>query len=73
MPIYADSVILNANVITMNPAAPLASAVAVKDGRFLAMGELEDVSPFIGPGTETIDAGGKTVLAGVSSTPTLTL
>ena len=64
MSIHADSVIYNANVITMNPAAPLASAVAVKDGRFLAMGEWEDVTAFISPSTETIDAEGSTVLPG---------
>ena len=64
MPIHADSVILNANVITMNPAAPECTAVAVKDGRFLAMGEWEDVTAFISPATETMDAGGKTVLPG---------
>ena len=71
MSIHADSVIYNANVITMNPAAPSASAVAVKDGRFLAMGEWEDVTAFIGPSTETIDAAERPCCRGLS-TPTPT-
>ena len=34
-------------IITMYPEQPFASAVAVKDGRILAVGELEDVT-FLG-------------------------
>ena len=64
MSIYADSIILNANVITMNPATPSATAVAVKDGRFLAVGHNGDVSEFEGNVTEVMDANGKTVLPG---------
>ena len=72
MPIFADSVILNVNVITMNPAAPECTAVAIRDGRFLAVGELEDVAPFIGPGTETIDAERKAPCCRGSLMPTPT-
>ena len=49
MPLHADTIIHNANVITINPAAPAATAVAVKDGRFLAVGANEDVSPSTAP------------------------
>ena len=64
MPIHADTIILNANVITMNPAAPSASAVAVKGGRFMAVGADRDILEFKGRATEVLDAGGKTVLSG---------
>ena len=64
MSIYADSVVYNANVITMNPAVPSASAVAVKDGRFMAVGMDRDILEFKGRATEVLDAGGKTVLPG---------
>ena len=62
--IQADAIILNANVITMNSAAPSADAIAIKDGRFLAVGADADVSPFKGSATEIMDVDGKTVLPG---------
>ena len=64
MPIYADTIILNANIITMNPAAPAASAVAVRDGRFLAVGANGDILEFKGRATEVLEASGSTVLPG---------
>ena len=62
--LQADAIILNANVITMNPAAPSAGAIAIKDGRFLAVGTDADVSPFRSSDTEILDVEGKTVLPG---------
>ncbi len=62
--IRADTIILNANVITMNPAAPSAGAVAIKDGRFLAVGKDEDLAPLRDAATEILDAEGGTVLPG---------
>ena len=35
---HADTVIRRANVITIDPALPRASAVAMRDGRFIGVG-----------------------------------
>ncbi len=60
----ADVIFSGGDVITMNDAAPTAEALAVKDGRILAVGSAQDVLKTQGPGTETIDLGGKTLLPG---------
>ncbi|WP_256862579.1 amidohydrolase family protein [Microbispora sp. GKU 823] len=57
-------VITNAKVRTMDPGAPRGEALAVRDGRILAVGRDADVSAVAGPGAEVIDAGGRTVLPG---------
>lgn len=57
-------VITNAKVRTMDPARPVGEAVAVRDGRVLAVGRDADVSAAAGPGAQVIDAGGRTVLPG---------
>ena len=61
---HADTVIRRANVITVDPARPRASALAIANGRFVAVGDDGDVAGLIGPGTLTLDLGGKTVLPG---------
>ena len=61
---HADTVIRRANVITVDPARPRASALAIANGRFVAVGDDGDVAGLIGPGTATLDLGGKTVLPG---------
>ncbi len=43
---------------------PDASAVAIKDGMILALGSEDDISAFIGNGTEQIDLNGATVVPG---------
>lgn len=60
----ADTVIKNANVITMDANRPKAQAVAMTHGRFAGVGSNEDIEGLIGPGTKVWDVGGKTVLPG---------
>jgi hypothetical protein len=43
---------------------PKATAFAVREGRFIAVGSDETVKPFIGPGTKVLDPKGKTVVPG---------
>ena len=61
----ADLVLVNARVTTMDPARPEATALAAKDGVFLAVGSQQDVAPHIGPFTQVIDARGKRVIPGL--------
>jgi predicted amidohydrolase YtcJ len=60
----ADLVVLNTRVYTMDAAMPQADAFAVKGGRFLAVGSTADIRGLVGKGTETLDAGGQTVIPG---------
>ncbi|AFR29598.1 amidohydrolase [Arthrobacter sp. Rue61a] len=64
---FADLVIVNASVHTMDPAAPhhVSDAVAVKGGRVAALGH-HAVSPSIGPDTQVIDAAGGAVIPGIN-------
>ncbi len=60
----AETVIKNANIITMDTGNPRAQALAMTHGRFLGVGSNQDIEGLVGPGTEVLDLGGKTVLPG---------
>lgn len=60
----ADTVLLNANIITVDDRFSLAEAVAVAEGRILAVGTAAEISAFAGPDTDIHDLGGRTVLPG---------
>ena len=64
MKIEADLVVLNANIITMDPAHPSASAIAAKNFKLLAVGRDEDVEELLPSAKRVIDLGGKTVVPG---------
>lgn len=61
----ADTVVLNAKIVTVDAASSTAEAVAIRDGRFTVVGRNEQVRPLIGPRTKVIDAGGRTVIPGL--------
>src|SRR5580693_9148072 len=50
---------------TLDRANPTATAVAITNGIFTAVGREEDVLPLAGPGTRTIDLKGRRVLPGL--------
>lgn len=60
----ADTIVTHAKVATINAAMPFCEAVAISDGRIVAVGSAAEVATFAGPDTEIIDAGGRTVLPG---------
>lgn len=61
----ADLVLRNGRITTMDPARPEASALAIRDGVFVAVGDEQDVAPLIGPFTQVIDARGQRVIPGL--------
>lgn len=64
---FADLIIHNAKIITLDTHAPLVWGVAIKDGRFLALLAHEDeLKSFVGPQTQTIDAQGRTIIPGLN-------
>jgi len=62
----ADLVLLNGNVLTMDPVKARAEGVAVRGNRIVAVGHSSDVKELIGHSTQVIDLAGKTLLPGFS-------
>ncbi len=60
----ADAIYHNGTILTINDAAPTAQAVAVKDGKILAVGQEAEVRKTVGTNTQEIDLGGATMLPG---------
>lgn len=60
-----QAIYLNANIHTMDPARPRASAFAIAEGRFLAVGGNEEVRALAGERTQVVDLEGQTVLPGL--------
>lgn len=61
----ADIVIHNAQILTMNPEQPRATALAVRAGYLSAVGNDADVQAHIGPETQVLDANGHVVIPGL--------
>jgi len=62
--IEADTIVVNARVLTQDVGLPRAEAVAIKDGRFLAVGSNADIRNLASSRTRVIDAARMTVLPG---------
>ena len=60
----ADLAFVNGRVYTMDAARRWSGAVAVSEGRIVAVGTDADVRELIGPGTEVVDLGGRMLLPG---------
>lgn len=60
----ADLILINANIRTMDTRVPRAEALAVANGRILAVGKTIDIRRLAGANTRVIDARGKLVLPG---------
>lgn len=66
----ADMVLVNGKVVTVDPDDTIVEAVAVKNGKILAVGSTDEIKKLAGEGTETLDLEGKTVLPGIIDTHT---
>lgn len=61
-----ETVITNAKIFTSNPAQPWAQAIAIRGERIVAVGDTRTVAALAGPATRRIDAGGRTIIAGIN-------
>lgn len=61
----AADLVLTGTVLTVDDARPTAEAVAVADGRIVAVGDRAEVDQWIGEGTEVVDVGDGCVLPGL--------
>ncbi len=63
-PVAADLILLNGNVLTMDPTRPRAEAVAIGGGRILAVGSNDELRDRAGNGATVRDLGAHTLLPG---------
>jgi predicted amidohydrolase YtcJ len=63
---HADTIVHNGRIATQDPRRPWASAVAMRGGRFVAVGDEAAAMALRGPTTQVIDAGGRTVIPGLN-------
>lgn len=61
-----DVVYLNGNVITVDPHDSIATALATKGDRIVAVGSDDDMKDLTGKSATVVDLGGKTVLPGIN-------
>jgi len=66
----ADLILRNGKIWTVNPRQPIAQAVAVRDGKIIAVGKNADVAQLVGKGTRVIDLEGRLVLPGFNDAHT---
>ena len=62
----ADMIVLNAAITTLDEANPKAQAVAVKDGKIIAVGSSEELLKLKGDSTIVVDAHGKRIIPGLT-------
>jgi hypothetical protein len=65
---FADLVLKNGPILTMDFNNRVARALAVKDGKIIAVGHEAEIKRLIGPTTEVIALKGRTVTPGLINT-----
>ncbi|WP_282286779.1 amidohydrolase [Pseudomonas sp. PS02302] len=63
---HADLILHNGKLHTVDPERPEATAVAIKDGVFLAVGSDSDVMAHRGPGTQVVDLRSRRAIPGLN-------
>jgi predicted amidohydrolase YtcJ len=66
----ADLIVVNARITTLDPARPMASAIAVANGVVVAMGNDATVMEKAGSSTRVVDAGGRRLIPGLNDSHT---
>jgi predicted amidohydrolase YtcJ len=61
----ADTILVNATIYTVDPGRPRAEALAIRDGRVLAVGSAAEVLAFKGTATSVLDMGRRAVVPGL--------
>jgi hypothetical protein len=61
----ADMVLRNGKIVTVDADFSIKEAIAIRDGRFVAVGSDRDVRPLMGPSTHVVDLAGRTVIPGL--------
>lgn len=62
--LFADWLLVNGRVLTVDSRQPQAEACAVRNGKFAAVGSSTELRALAGPATEVLDLAGRTVVPG---------
>lgn len=62
----STQIIFNANIYSLNPSQPRASAMAIRGERIIALGDDQDILDGFGRGDKPLDAGGRAVIPGLT-------
>src|ERR1700730_6875403 len=65
MNVTADLILTNGKITTLDRQNPQARAIAVRDGRFQAVGDEREIMALAGAGTQRIDLKGRRVIPGL--------
>jgi predicted amidohydrolase YtcJ len=65
-PSFPDLILFNGKIVTVDAAFSYAEAVAIREGRFVAVGSNDVIRRRAGPATKTIDLQGRTVVPGLA-------
>ena len=61
---YADLVLRNGKIVTLDARNQVVQALAVKGDRIMAVGSVADAKRWIGPSTKVVELGGKLAIPG---------
>src|SRR5262245_6929143 len=64
----ADIIVVNGRFLTVDAAFSTADAVAIRDGKFIAVGSETEIRRLAGTATQVLDAEGRTVVPGLIDT-----
>jgi len=62
---YADVILTNGKIVTVDSSFSIVQALAIKDGKLIAVGSNADALALRGPNTKVLDLAGKTVIPGL--------
>ncbi len=60
-----DLVLLDGKVVTVDADASVREALAIRDGKILALGSTAEMRRLAGPATRVVELGGRTVIPGL--------
>src|SRR4051794_18754054 len=66
--VVADTVLINGKIVTVDQHFSIAQAIAIREGKFLAVGSNAQIEEFSGANTVRVDLSGRTVLPGLIDT-----
>lgn len=66
----ADKILIKGRITTLDKAQPNVTAMAIKDGRIMALGDESDIMPLADSETEVIDLNGQRVIPGLNDSHT---
>ena len=61
----ATMILHNGRIHTMNPQQPTATAVAIRDGKLLAVGSDDEIKPLLAAGGELVNLNGRCLTPGL--------